>query len=73
MNGQRASIIGNASMDMLTVDLSAQPQARVGDPVELWGTYLAIEEVAMHADTISYELLCGVHKRLQYIEINGQV
>ena len=45
VNGKRASIIGNASMDMLTVDLSAQPQAKVGDPVELWGTSLAIEEV----------------------------
>ena len=71
VNGQRASIIGNASMDMLTVDLSAQPQARVGDPVELWGPDLAIEEVAMYAGTIPYELLCGVHKRLAFVEKNG--
>ncbi len=72
VNGQRASIIGFASMDMLTVDLSAQPQAKVGDPVELWGTNLAIEEVAMYANTIPYELLCGVHRRLAFIEKNGQ-
>ncbi|MBT7952564.1 MAG: alanine racemase [Gammaproteobacteria bacterium] len=71
VNGKRASIIGNASMDMLTVDLSAQPQAKVGDPVELWGTSLAIEEVASYADTIPYELLCGVHKRLAFVEKNG--
>jgi alanine racemase len=71
VNGKRASIIGNASMDMLTVDLSAQPQAEVGDPVELWGPNLAIEEVAMYADTIPYELLCGVHKRLAFVEKNG--
>jgi alanine racemase len=71
VNGKRASIIGNASMDMLTVDLSAQPQAKVGDPVELWGTSLAIEEVASYAGTIPYELLCGVHKRLAFVEKNG--
>ena len=71
VNGQRASIIGNASMDMLTVDLSAQPEARVGDPVELWGANLAIEEVAMYAGTVPYELLCGVHKRLAFVEKNG--
>lgn len=58
-------------MDMLTVDLSAQPEAKVGDAVELWGANLAIEEVAMHAGTIPYELLCGVHKRLEFIYLNG--
>ena len=71
VNGERARIIGNSSMDMLTVDLSAQAEARVGDEVELWGANLAIEEVAMYADTIPYEILCGVHKRLQFEEING--
>ena len=72
VNGKRATIIGNASMDMLTVDLSAQPGAQVGDEVELWGSALPIEEVAMYADTVPYELLCGVHKRLTFEEINGQ-
>jgi alanine racemase len=71
VNGERASIIGYASMDMLTVDLSAQPQAKVGDPVELWGRNLAIEEIAGYAGTIPYELLCGVHKRLAFVEKNG--
>jgi len=71
VNGRRASIIGNASMDMLTVDLSAQAEAKVGDTVELWGENLAIEEIAMYAGTIPYELLCGVHKRLAFIEKNG--
>ena len=71
VNGKRATIIGNASMDMLTVDLSAQPSAKVGDSVELWGSALPIEEVAMYADTVPYELLCGVHKRLTFEEVNG--
>ena len=32
-------------------------------PVELWGGMLPIEEVARSADTIPYELTCGVTQR----------
>ena len=68
VNGKRASLIGRASMDMLIVDLRKQPHAKVGDPVVLWGKGLPVEEIANHAGTIPYELLCGVHKRLRFIE-----
>ncbi len=68
VNGQRVTLIGRASMDMMIVDLRHQPQARVGDPVVLWGEGLPVEEVASHAGTIPYELLCGVNKRLNLIE-----
>jgi alanine racemase len=68
VNGEQVALIGRASMDMLTVDLRKQPDARVGDPVVLWGAGLPVEEIAKHAGTIPYELLCGVHKRLQFID-----
>lgn len=68
VNGVRCSLIGRASMDMLTVDLRNQPQAEIGDRIVLWGESLPIEEIAQHADTIPYELLCGVHKRLEFVE-----
>lgn len=68
INGERACLIGRASMDMLTVDLRGQPGAKVGDPVVLWGEGLPVEEIARHAGTIPYELLCGVHKRLELVE-----
>jgi len=71
VNGQRTGIIGNTSMDMLAVDLRHIHNAAVGDPVELWGPQLPVEEVARHAGTIPYELLCGVHKRLDSIEKHG--
>jgi alanine racemase len=67
VRGRRASLVGVASMDMLTVDLRAVPDAAVGDEVELWGGALPIEEVARHAGTIPYELLCGVQKRLSFV------
>jgi len=68
VNDVRCSLIGRASMDMLTIDLRNQPQAKIGDRVVLWGESLPVEEVAQYADTIPYELLCGVHKRLEFIE-----
>ncbi len=68
VNGKRATLIGRASMDMLIVDLRNVPDTKVGDRVVLWGEGLPVEEIANHAGTIPYELLCGVHKRLQFIE-----
>ena len=68
VNDVRCALIGRASMDMLTIDLRNQPQAKIGDRVVLWGESLPVEEIAHYADTIPYELLCGVHKRLEFIE-----
>lgn len=62
VDGQRVSLAGRVSMDMLTVDLSDLPQAGVGSKVELWGKTLAVEEVARHAETIAYCLLTGVQR-----------
>jgi alanine racemase len=72
VNGRRAALIGRPSMDMLIVDLRNVPQARVGDPVVLWGEGLPVEEVARHAGTIPYELLCNVRVRARF-EVIGEV
>jgi len=68
VRGQRATIVGNTSMDMITVDLRNIKNPQVGDTVELWGTNLPIEEIADHAGTVAYELLTGVHRRLNFIK-----
>jgi len=64
VNGNRAPIAGRVSMDMLTVDVTDLSGVQVGDPVELWGRGLAVDEVAVCADTISYELLTSVTARV---------
>ncbi|MCK9531387.1 MAG: alanine racemase [Gammaproteobacteria bacterium] len=69
VNGKRVPLIGRVSMDMLTVDLRSQPDARVGDPVVLWGDELPVEEVAECAGTIAYTLLCGITPRVARVEI----
>lgn len=66
VNGRRCSLIGRVCMDMLMVDLRNAPDAVMGDEVILWGEHLPIEEVATHAKTIGYELLCHVTQRVKF-------
>lgn len=65
VNDGIAPLIGQISMDMLTVDLRAIAQAKVGDPVQLWGGSLPVETVAACAQTIPYELVCRITRRVQ--------
>lgn len=69
VNGVRVPLIGRVSMDMITLDLRDLPQAKVGDPVVLWGQGLPIEEVAKCAGTISYELMCHVTERIPRVVV----
>lgn len=65
VNDARCALVGRVSMDMITVDLRACPQAQAGDRVVLWGQGLPVEEIAAAAGTIPYELLCGVTQRVK--------
>jgi alanine racemase len=67
--GTRARTLGRVSMDMLCVDLSDIPEARVGTGVVLWGEGLPVEEVARAAGTVSYELLCALAPRVPVVEV----
>lgn len=69
VNGRRVATVGRVSMDMITLDLRSQRQARVGDPVVLWGKGLPVEEVAEKAGTLSYELLCHVTERIPRVVV----
>ena len=68
VNGARASIVGRVSMDLITIDLRGVPAARVGDRGGLWGRGLPIETIAAHAGTISYDLTCGMTRRILFVE-----
>jgi len=68
IDGARAAIVGRVSMDLITIDLRNAPNARVGDVVTLWGPKLPVEIIAQHAGTISYELTCGVTRRVLFAE-----
>jgi alanine racemase len=65
VNGVRAPLAGRVSMDMIGIDVTDLAQAtRLGDPVILWGAGLPVEEIAVWANTIPYELLCGISQRV---------
>ena len=63
-----AGTVGRVSMDMIVVDLSGVPEARVGTRVVLWGEGNPVEHVATAAGTVGYELLCALAPRVRVIE-----
>ncbi len=65
VGGVRTRTVGRVSMDMLAVDLQGIDDAGVGTEVELWGDQIPIDEVATHAGTIAYELMCAVAPRVR--------
>ena len=65
VNGERAGLAGRVSMDMIGIDVTDLHRVPAsGDPVVLWGEGLPVEEIAVWADTIPYELLCGISQRV---------
>ncbi len=65
IDGQRYPLVGRVSMDSIVVDLGPNTTVQVGDWAELWGNHLPVEEVAQHADTIPYELVTCVGRRVR--------
>ena len=72
VHGRRVPVVGRVSMDLMTLDIGTLPRTavRVGDPVELIGATVGLDEVAATAGTISYEILTGLGSRLvrDYVE-----
>ena len=58
-------------MDLTEIDLTDLPGAAVGDEVVLWGRsgddIISVNDVARIAQTISYEMLCTVGRRVSRV------
>jgi alanine racemase len=72
VDGVRCRLVGRVSMDMVTVDLTPVPAARVGSTVTLWGhgpggSLLPIDDVAHAAGTVGYELMCALAPRVPVV------
>jgi len=65
--GTKVRLAGRVSMDMITVDLTDVPDARVGSPVVMWGEGMPVDDVAAAAATVGYELLCAVAPRVPFV------
>jgi alanine racemase len=64
VGNRRALLVGRVSMDMIALDVTDTGAVQVGDVATLWGPELPVEEIAAHAGTIAYELLCAVSQRV---------
>ena len=73
IQGRRARVVGRVCMDSTMIDVTDIPNVAIGDEVVIWGKQgdeeIRVAEVAEWSDTISYELLTTVGKRVprQYV------
>lgn len=68
INGQRCKIVGNISMDMMTIDVSHLKNVKVGDEVVLIGhsqnAKIPVSELAHILGTNSYSIICNISSRV---------
>jgi alanine racemase len=71
INGKRAPQVGTICMDMTLIDVTEVPDVKIGDEVVIFGKQgeeeIRVEELARKSDTIPYEILCNVGKRVPRI------
>jgi alanine racemase len=76
VRGRRAPITGRVSMDLTTVDVTDVPGASLGDEAVLIGTSgresLDARQVAEWAETISWDVLCGIGSRVPRLYLRGE-
>ena len=71
LGGQKAPVLGRICMDMCMVDVTDIPEAREGDTVAIISPQRPCEILADQLGTISYEVLCGINKRIPRIYLQG--
>jgi alanine racemase len=75
VNGRRVPIVGRVTMDLTMIDLTEVPEVAVGDEVVLFGeqdgTSIGVEEVAEWSETLAYEVMCTIGKRVARLYRRG--
>ena len=67
-----AQQVGRICMDMCMIDVTDLPQVKSGDEVEIFGEHILCADDAALCDTIPYELMCAVSKRVPRVyRLNG--
>ncbi len=64
IRGVRCPTLGRVTMDQIMADVSAVPDAQVGDEAELIGSVQQVEELARRAGTIPWDIFTGLGPRL---------
>jgi alanine racemase len=66
INGSRVQIIGNICMDMCMADITGL-NAEPGDEAEIFGEKISIDEIAAKCQTIPYEILTSIPRRVKRV------
>jgi alanine racemase len=66
VNGKLVPVIGNVCMDMTMLDISGV-DAKEGDEVIVFGEALPVNEMAVLAQSIPYEILTGISQRVKRV------
>jgi alanine racemase len=69
VRGRRAPVAGRVCMDHTMIDVTDVPDARAGDRVVLFGDGLGADELAAWCDTIPYEMLTAVGRRVPRVYV----
>lgn len=69
VRGSIAPTVGKICMDMCMIDVTDIPGVKAGDPVEIFGKHISIQEVAQAAGTIAYEIMTGISLRVKRVYI----
>ena len=65
INNQKAPIVGSICMDSFMVDVTDLENVNIGDDVYIWDNKnITLEEIAKKCDTINYEILSTIGKRV---------
>ena len=64
-----APVVGRVCMDMFMIDVSDIPDVKEGDEVILLGDGFDASDMAKICDTISYEITCGISKRVPKVYV----
>ena len=76
VKGKYADVVGRISMDWTIIDVTEIENVEVGDEVVLIGeqngSKITTEEVAEKVGTISYEITCGINKRVSRKYVDGE-
>jgi alanine racemase len=69
--GQRCPLAGRVSMDLIALDVTAVPAAKVsrGDLVTLIGDGIGVDDLAARAGTIGYEVLTSLGRRYRRVYV----
>lgn len=78
VKGRRVPVVGRICMDQCMIDVTDIEEVKVGDEVVLFGKqgneFIHIDELAEKLDTINYEIVCMIGKRVPRVYVkNGKI